>query len=97
MEKVEQVEKYWFAAGKLCSRSVLPVLVEMSQFEQWVNITSLHKPGKSAVETIMNYNEVYGDKVLNNVLCITGTTDVNNGRGYNKMRGAVAGQQNEQL
>jgi len=97
VEKVEQVEKYWFAAVKLCSRGVLPVLVEKSQSEQWVNITSLHKPGKSAVETIMNYNEVYGDKVLNNVLCITGTTDVNNVRGYNKMRSAVAGQQNEQL
>lgn len=59
-----------------------PVLAEMSQFELWVNITSLHKSGKSAVETIINYNDVYGDKFLNYVLCITGITDVNNIKGY---------------
>jgi len=67
----------------------------MSQFEQWVNITSLHKPGKTAVETIINYNEVDGNKVLNNVPCINETTDVNNVKSYCKMS-AIVGQQNEQ-
>jgi hypothetical protein len=68
----------------------------MSQFEQGENINSLHKPGKQAVEALINYSEVYGDKVVNNVLCIIGTTDVNNVKDYHKMRSAVAGQQNEQ-
>lgn len=75
---------------------MLPALVEMSQFEQWGNINSIHKPGKKAVETNINYNEVYGDKALKNVLCITGTTGVYNVKDYYKMRTAVAGQKNEQ-
>jgi len=67
----------------------------MSQFEQWVNISSLHKPGKSAVETVINYNEVHGDKVLNNVLCVTGDANVNNVMDYCKMWSAVSGRQKE--
>jgi hypothetical protein len=48
------------------------------------------------VETAINYNEVYVDNALKNVLCITCTTDVHNVKDYYKMRSAVAGQQNEQ-
>jgi len=63
----------------------------MSQFEQWVNINSFHQPGISAVETLINCTEIHRDKALKNVLCITGTTDVNNVKDYYKKRCAVAG------
>lgn len=70
---------------------MLPVLVEMSQFEQRMNINSLHQPAISAVETLVNCTEIHGDKTLKNVLCITGTTDVSNVKDYYKIRSAVAG------
>jgi hypothetical protein len=68
----------------------------MSQFEQWVNINSFHKLGKSAVETLINHNAVYGD-TLKNVLCITDTTDLKKVMDHYKMRSTVAGQQQEEI
>ena len=54
----------------LCSGSVLPALVEMSQFEQWENIISLHKPGKQAVEVYVE------------IICQLDATDVFYCRSY---------------
>jgi hypothetical protein len=38
----------------------------MSHFEQWTNIKFFLKPRKSAAETLLGLNAVYGDKALKN-------------------------------
>jgi hypothetical protein len=45
---------------------VLPVLVAISQFEHWESKKLFSKLGKSAAQTPVHLNAIYGDKGLKN-------------------------------
>jgi len=55
VEKVEEVEVCWYAAGGHGVKVLSPMLVKVSLLEDWVNLKFFRKIWKTAVEILVSH------------------------------------------